>query len=134
MDQHSYNERVIEQFRAGGEIEGMHRDRLLLLTTTGRKSGEPRVAPMMFVQDKGGPVVIASNMGAPHHPAWFLNLEANPAVTVELPDGTYSSEAEVLDGVEYDRVWADLTREFPFFLEHQGKTSRRIPLVRLPRS
>jgi len=134
MDQQAVNEQVIRQFRSGGPVEGMRRERLVLLTTTGRRSAEPRTVPMMFYPDHAGPVVVASNVGAPHHPAWFLNLEADPAVTVELPDETYGTQAEVLDGAEYERVWADVTRDFPFFLDHQSKTRRRIPLVRLARS
>jgi deazaflavin-dependent oxidoreductase (nitroreductase family) len=134
MDQQAINEQVIHQFRSGGPIDGMHRDRLVLLTTTGRRSGERHTAPMMFYPDRGGPVVVASNSGAAQDPAWYLNLEADPTVTVELSDQTYSADAEVLEGAEYDRVWADVTRDFPFFLEHQKKAQRRIPLVRLARS
>jgi deazaflavin-dependent oxidoreductase (nitroreductase family) len=133
MDQLAFNATVIAKFRVGGEIEGLHRERLLLLTTLGRKSGEPRTAPMMFVSD-GDPVVIASNDGASTHPSWFLNLETEPRVTVELPDETYETTAEVLDGEEYERVWAEVTAAAPFFLEHQQRAgARRIPLVRLPR-
>ncbi|THG28814.1 nitroreductase family deazaflavin-dependent oxidoreductase [Naasia lichenicola] len=131
-DQLQFNAQVIEQFRAGGEVQGLHRERLVLLTTTGRRSGEQITAPMMFHLDGGVPVVIASNMGALAHPGWFLNLEADPEVTVELPDKAYRSRAVVLDGAEYDRVWADVTRDSPFFLEHQAQTPRRIPLVSLP--
>lgn len=134
MDLTEINRRVIEQFRAGGEIDGMHRERLLLLTTTGRSSGTPRTTPMMFYPDGGDPIVIASNTGSERHPHWYRNLEQDPAVTVELPDQTYRSEAEILDGPEYDRLWAEITAGYPFFLEHQAKVERRIPLVRLRRS
>ena len=70
---------MIGQFRAGGEIEGMHRDRLLLLTITGTRSGQRRTTPMMFHRDAGRLLVIASNVGAPRHPDWYLNLAAGPA-------------------------------------------------------
>ncbi len=133
MDQLAFNDDLIAKFREGGEIEGMHRDRLLLLTTLGRKTGEPRTAPMMFYIDRD-PVVIASNNGAPRHPSWFLNLEAEPRVTVELPDETYETTAEALDGEDYERVWTEIAAAYPFFAEHQQQAgSRRIPLVRLPR-
>lgn len=133
MDQQAFNEQVIRQFRSGGPVEGMHRERLVLLTTTGRRSGETHTAPMMFYPDRDGPVVVASNEGAAQHLGWYLNLEADPAVTVELPDETYDAQAVVLDGTDYERVWADVTRDFSFFLDHQRKTQRRIPLVRVAR-
>jgi deazaflavin-dependent oxidoreductase (nitroreductase family) len=133
MDQLAFNADLIAKFRDGLEIEGMHRDRLLLLTTLGRRSGDPHTAPMMFQLD-GDPVVIASNNGASAHPAWFLNLETEPRVTVELSDETYETTAEVLHGDEYDRLWAAITTAYPFFVEHQQRAgARRIPLVRLPR-
>ncbi|BDZ44354.1 nitroreductase/quinone reductase family protein [Naasia aerilata] len=134
MDLREINRRVIEQFRSGGEVDGMHRERLLLLTTTGRSSGKPRTTPMMFHRDAGVPIVIASNTGARRHPHWYRNLEVTPSVRVELPDETYECEAEILDGAEYDRLWAEITAAYPFFLEHQAKVERRIPLVRLRRS
>jgi deazaflavin-dependent oxidoreductase (nitroreductase family) len=133
MDQLAFNADLIAKFREGRDLEGMHRERLLLLTTLGRASGEPRTAPMMFHLDED-PIVIASNDGAPRHPFWFLNLEADPRVTVELADDTYETTAEVPGGAEYERLWAEITAAFPFFLEHQKKAGgRRIPLVRLPR-
>ena len=128
------NAHVIEQFRAGGPIEGMHRDRLLLLTTTGRSSGEPRTAPMMFHLDAGTPVVIASAAGAPHDPQWFDNLVADPAVHVELADEEYDAHAVVASGDQHDRLWADITAAYPFFLDHLAKAGRTIPLVLLERA
>jgi deazaflavin-dependent oxidoreductase (nitroreductase family) len=128
------NAHVIEQFRAGGPIEGMHRDRLLLLTTTGRSSGEPRTAPMMFHVDEGRPVVIASAAGAPRDPQWYGNLVADPAVHVELADEEYDARAVVASGDEHDRLWADITAAYPFFLDHLAKAGRTIPLVVLDRA
>jgi len=72
------NKRVIEQFRAGGEIDGMRRDRLVLLTTVGAKSGLRRTTPMMFHRDGDRLLVIASNIGASRHPDWYVNLVAKP--------------------------------------------------------
>ena len=93
MDVREINRRVVKQFRAGGPIEGMHRERLVLLTTTGRRSGEPRTTPLMFDRDGDDVLVIASNVGAPRHPDWYLNLEADPRVTVELDDDRYEARA-----------------------------------------
>ncbi|MDM7831843.1 nitroreductase/quinone reductase family protein [Cellulomonas edaphi] len=130
--QREINARVIEQFRAGGEVEGMHRERLLLLTTTGRTSGERRTTPMMFHVDPGPPprhVVIASNMGAADDPAWCTNLVADPAVHVELADEEFDARAVVASGAEHDRLWADITAAYPFFLDHLARAGRTIPLV-----
>jgi deazaflavin-dependent oxidoreductase (nitroreductase family) len=102
MDPLAFNDGVIAAFRAGSEIDGMHRERLLLLTTLGRTTGSARTAPMMFYLD-ADPIVIASNDGAPRHPSWFLNLEAEPRVTVELSDETYETTAVVVRGDEYER-------------------------------
>ena len=89
MDIQEINRNVIAKFRAGGLIEGMQRDRLVLLTTTGRRSGRRHTTPMMFHRDGDRVLVIASNVGAPKHPQWYLNLLANPRVTVEIGDEAY---------------------------------------------
>src|SRR6266567_2685848 len=107
MDMKEINRRTVEQFRAGGAIDGMHRERLLLLTTVGRRSGERRTTPMMFHRDGEHVYVIASNIGAPRHPDWYLNLAADPDVTVEIGDDTYDATATPLAGAERDHVWAE---------------------------
>src|SRR5262249_11904590 len=122
MDVKETNRRVIEQFRAGGEIDGMHRDRLLLLTTIGRPSGATRTTPMMFHRDGDRVLVIASNIGAPHHPDWYLNLAANPQVTVEIGDETYAARATPATGDEYTRLWTTIKDLYPFFGDHETKT------------
>lgn len=133
MDIRETNRTVIERFRAGQEIEGMHRDRLLLLTTTGRRSGQPRTTPMMFHRDGDRLCVIASNIGAPRHPDWYLNLVADPHVTVEIGDERYSATAAPLTGAERDPVWTEIKRRYPFFADHEAATSRTIPVVALIR-
>ncbi|HJP76728.1 MAG TPA: nitroreductase family deazaflavin-dependent oxidoreductase [Pseudonocardiaceae bacterium] len=134
MDIQDINRRVIEQFRAGGPIDGMHRDRLVLLTTTGARSGEPRTTPMMFHRDGDRVLVIASNVGAPKHPDWYRNLVANPRVSVEIGDEKYQASASTATGAERERLWRVLTENYPFFAEHQTKTSREIPVVVLTRA
>ena len=129
MDMAKVNEKVIEQFRSGGEVDGMHRDRLVLLTTTGRRSGRPHTAPMMALHDGGDLLVVASANGAPRHPSWFLNLEADPHVHVETPDAEFDAVARVLDGAEREHAWSVVTTEAPFFGEHQEQVERRIPVV-----
>lgn len=134
MDVRETNRRVIEQFRAGGPVDGMHRDRLVLLTTTGRRSGREHTTPMMFHRDGERVFVIASNIGAPRHPDWYLNLEVDPAVTVEIGDETYPGSAVPLAGVDRERAWTELKRAYPFFADHEAKTEREIPVVELRRT
>lgn len=134
MDIKEINRATIEQFRAGGEIPGMHRDRLLLLTTTGARTGKAHTTPMMFVEDGDRLLVIASNMGAPKDPDWFTNLSAQPTVTVEVGTQTYQAVAHALAGDEYDRLWGEIKSSHPFFAEHEAQAGRVIPVVALQRA
>ena len=134
MDIKETNRRVIEQFRAGGEIVGMHRERLLLLTTTGARTGQSRTTPMMFQRDGDRLLVIASNMGATAHPDWFHNLVAHPDVTVEVGTETYAAVATPTAGADRDRAWAAIKQANPFFTDHEAKTDREIPVVALTRA
>jgi deazaflavin-dependent oxidoreductase (nitroreductase family) len=123
MDVSEINKRVIEQFRAGGEIDGMHRERLLLLTTTGARSGRPHAA--------GRLLVIASNAGAPRDPDWYRNLVAHPAVQVEIGDDSYPATATPLTGADRERAWAEMKAAYPFLADHEAKAGREIPVVQL---
>ena len=133
MDYREINRKVIEQFRAGGEIDGMHRDRLVLLTTIGAKTGQRRTTPMMFHRDGDRLLVIASNAGAPKDPVWFGNLVREPRVTVEVGDAKYEAVAAVLSGAERDQKWAVLKKAYPFFADHERQAGRTIPVVALTR-
>lgn len=131
MPAHEVDDEVVRRFRAGEQIEGMHRERLVLLTTTGRRTGHPRTSPMMAVDHHGEPMVVASAAGATRHPAWFLNLRDDPRVVVETPDGAARSAiAEVLSGEGRAATWAALVATLPFLAEHQQRAGdREIPLV-----
>ena len=134
-DQNEYNRQLIEQFRAnrglaGGPLEGRA---ILLLTTTGAQSGRRHTTPLMYVPDGARLLVIASNIGAPSHPDWYRNLVAHPQVMVEVGQETFDATAVVLEGVERERVWASIVEQYPFFIDHQAKTTRQIPLVALER-
>jgi deazaflavin-dependent oxidoreductase (nitroreductase family) len=133
MDIQETNRRVIEQFRAGGEIEGMHRDRLVLLTTVGRKTGRRHTRPMMFHRDGDRILVVAANAGAPTDPDWYRNLLHEPAVSVEVGDETYEAVASVLTGADREGQWATLTSAYPFLAEYEVKAGRTIPVVALGR-
>ncbi|MFF5290295.1 nitroreductase/quinone reductase family protein [Paractinoplanes globisporus] len=128
------NNRVITQFRAGGEIDGMHRDRLLLLTTTGARTGGTHTTPMMFHRDGDRVLVIASNSGAPKDPDWYRNLAAHPEVTVEIGDESYAATATPLAGDDYARAWTGIKAAYPFFADHEAKAGREIPVVALTRA
>ena len=129
-----YNRRLIEEFRAGrvepgGPLEGRP---LLLLTTTGAKTGRRHTTPLMYVLDGGRLLVIASNAGAPRHPDWYRNLSADPGVTVEVGAETYGATAAELEGEERERVWGEIVASYPFFAEHGEKAApRRIPVIAL---
>ena len=133
MDMKKVNQRVIEQFRAGGEIEGMQRERLVVLTTVGAKTGQRRSTPMMFHPESDRLLVVASNVGAPQHPDWYINLVTNPHVTVEIGDETYDATATTAEGAERARLWSMLKETYPFFADHEAKTDRCIPVVVLMR-
>jgi deazaflavin-dependent oxidoreductase (nitroreductase family) len=129
MNIREINRKTIEAFRAGGEIEGMHRERLLLLTTVGRVSGQRRTTPMMFHGDGDRLLVMASNVGAPRHPDWYLNLVANPRVTVEVGAESYDALAVPTEGDEREGLWATIKATYPFFADHEAATERVIPVV-----
>ena len=129
------NRNVIEEFRANdGKVSGMFANEpLLLLTTTGAKSGEKRTNPLVHTLDGDRVVIIASFGGAPKHPAWFLNIRANPEVTIELPGETFTNNALIPEGEERRRIYDQHSAEMPRFAEYQAMTSREIPVVVIPR-
>lgn len=136
MAQNDFNLKIIEEFRAnGGETSGPFKGRpLLLLTTTGAKSGESRTTPLVYTRDGDRVVIIASMGGAPKHPAWFLNLRANPAATIEIGTEKFAARASIAEGAERDRLYAAQAEMMPAFAEYQQKTTRQIPVVVLTRS
>jgi deazaflavin-dependent oxidoreductase (nitroreductase family) len=128
-----WNAQIIEEFRSnegrlGGQFEGSP---MLLLTTTGAKTGQKRVNPMMYLSEDGSTYVFASKAGAPTNPDWYHNLVANPQVTVEIGTKTVEATARVLSGQERDEVYARQAKLYPGFGEYQEKTTRVIPVVAL---
>jgi deazaflavin-dependent oxidoreductase (nitroreductase family) len=129
-DIRAHNRQVIEDFRTKGAPPGRA---LLLLTTTGTRTGQPRTTPMMFVRYGDRLLVIASNAGAPRHPDWYRNLLAHPEVTVEVGADRYGATAVPLRGAERERAWAHIVEGYPFFVDHQAGVRRQIPVVALAR-
>lgn len=131
----SYNDAVIAEFRAkGGRVGGNFAGApLLLLTSTGAKSGKPHTAPMMYLQDGDRWVVFASYAGAPTNPAWYHNVVAHPDAVIEVGTETVEVTAVVTEGAERDRLFAEQVARYPGFGEYQEKTTRVIPVVALQR-
>jgi len=132
-----FNQSIIEEFRAnGGTVGGQFAGAdLLLLHTTGAKSGQPRVSPLAYFRIDGKLIVIGSFAGAPVSPAWVHNLRANPRAHVEVgaPSGVeaYGVTARELPAAERDELFGKVAAAAPGFAEYQSKTSRVIPLFEL---
>ena len=130
-----FNENVINEFRAnggkvGGQFEGAS---MMLLTTTGAKSGQARTKPVVYTKDGDRFVIIASKAGAPTNPDWFHNLVANPEVTLEVGDERFPARATVTSGEERRRLYDAQAALMPGFADYAQKTTREIPVVVLDR-
>lgn len=131
-DRITYNRRVVEEFRANeGQVQGWAP--LILLTTRGAKSGQPRVYPLMSVPDRDHYIAVASKGGAPQHPQWYHNLLAHPDVMVEVGTETFAARARLLTGDEREIAFAKAVAVFPPYGEYQKKTARQIPVFLLER-
>ncbi len=102
---------------------------VLLLTTTGRKSGKQRTTPLLYLRDGDDYAIIASVGGAPTHPAWYLNLGANPAATIQIGSKKIAVTAQTATPDERARLWGLATQMYPQYDDYQAKTSREIPVV-----
>ena len=133
-DRHAFNDHVVADLRAhqGQASEGPFAGRrLLVLTTTGARSGLPRTSPLAYTRDGEAYVVIASKGGAPTHPAWYHNLLAHPMVTVEVDGRRFRALAEPVHGAERRRLYDAQAAVMPGFAEYETRTERVIPVVRL---
>ena len=114
----------------GGKLFGrMGKSPIMLLNTVGRKTGRKRTSPLLYVMDGEDFVIIASKGGAPTHPAWYLNLKANPDATVEVGDRKVRVRAEEVDSEEKVRLWQKMVEMYPTYDDYQRKTKREIPLL-----
>ena len=133
FNMNDWNRKIIEEFRthggkAGGPFEGVT---LLLLTTTGAKSGQKRINPMTCLLDDERLFVIAAKGGAPTNPDWYYNLLAHPQVTVELGTEQFAATAVPLEGEERDQIFARETQVHPGTADYQKKVARKIPVIEL---
>ena len=117
----------ISNGKIGGRISGLE---VLLLTTTGRKTGKKRTTPLGYFKDQQGSyIIIGSNAGFDTHPAWFLNLKRQPHVTIQVRDTQVEVDAEVAEPKTRNQLWAQLIKLAPFYDNYTKKTSREIPVV-----
>ncbi len=112
--------------REGHEWRGAH---TLILTTTGRRSGQPRKHPLIYGRHGDDYLVVASAGGAPHHPAWYLNLDANPDVEIQVKAARMTARARTATPEERAELWPIMTREWPDYDGYQTRTDREIPVV-----
>jgi deazaflavin-dependent oxidoreductase (nitroreductase family) len=135
-DYRDANQKIIEEVRANdGKVGGMYAGvPMLLLTTSGARSGQPRVVPLGYSTDNGRIVVIAANSGQPTHPAWYHNLHANPDVTIELGAETFPARAAVTEGAERQRLFEKIVAGIPYFADAQRESPRQFPMVVLDRA
>lgn len=105
----------------------------LLLTSTGAKSGEPRLLPLIYGKQGDNVTIIASKGGAPEHPAWYLNLMANPDCQVQVAHDKFSARARVAQGTEREEIWEHMVSFYPPYTAYQAATDRKIPVIVLER-
>ena len=129
----SFNTALVEEFRAnGGKVAGKYEGaNLLLLTTTGAKTGQPRTTPLAYFRFDGKLIIVGSSWGAQSHPAWVRNLWANPSVHVEVGTDSFDATARALSAAEREALWTQVVATAPVFGEYQGRTHRVIPLFEL---
>lgn len=132
----AFNKNIVDEFRSnggkvGGPFEGAT---LLLLTSTGAKSGEPRLAPLAYLTIDGKIIIIGSKAGADTNPDWVHNLRANPQAHIEIGTDAYDVTAHELPAEERDAMYPKVVALAPAFGEYQAKTSRVIPLFELQRA
>lgn len=131
-----YNKALIDDLRAHGGHSTQPNwvgRQLLILTTTGAKSGERREMPLAYTRDGDRLVVVASKGGAPTHPAWYHNIVANRSVTVEVEGERFAATASIPDGAERRRLYDQHAALHPSFREYEERTERVIPVIVLQR-
>lgn len=117
---------------SGGRIgNNMGGNTILLLHHVGAKSGKKYATPLAYVEDDGAYAIIAAAAGQPRHPGWYHNLKKNPNTTIEIRGKPINVMAEVAAKEKRDKLWAEVSAEFPQFADHQEKTSRVIPIILL---
>jgi deazaflavin-dependent oxidoreductase (nitroreductase family) len=130
----AFNDDIVTKFRTNGGAVADFGGDLLLLTTTGAKSGEPRLSPLAYLTIDGKTIIFGSYAGAPKDPAWVHNLRANPRAHIEVGADSYDVRAHELPPAERDEILPKVLALVPVFADYQSKTSRVIPLFELTRA
>jgi proline iminopeptidase len=130
------DEHVRRYRETGGEVghDWRRGSKILLLTTKGRKTGEPRTVPLIYENDGDRYVIIASKGGAPEHPGWYRNLAQEPQVELQVWDEVFPARARTATGEERERLWKLAAQQWPGYDEYQQQTDREIPVVVLERA
>jgi len=131
-----FGEEHVRRYReTNGEVGHIWRrgSKVLLLTTKGRRTGEPRTMPLIYEDADGAYVIVASKGGARENPGWYRNLVKEPQVELQVKGDVFSARARTATGVERERLWKLAARQWPDYDEYQKRTDRRIPVVVLER-
>jgi deazaflavin-dependent oxidoreductase (nitroreductase family) len=131
-----FGEEHVQRYReTGGEVGHLWKrgSKILLLTTTGRKSGKARTTPLIYEEDGDRYVIVASKGGAPAHPGWYENLQQDPNVELQVLDEVFPARARTAQGEERERLWQLANQQWPDYDGYQTKTDREIPVVVLER-
>jgi deazaflavin-dependent oxidoreductase (nitroreductase family) len=131
-----FGQEHVDRYRATDGEEGhiwLEGSTILLLTTTGRRTGKETTTPLIYQSDGDDLVIVASKGGAAEHPGWFLNLEKNPEVGVQILGDKFRGRARVAEGAERERLWKLMNEAWPHYDEYAEKTDREIPVVVLER-
>ncbi len=132
-----FGEEHVRRYReTGGEVGHIWKrgSKILLLTTKGRNSGEPRTTPLIYENDGDRYVIVASKGGAPQHPGWYRNLQQDPEVELQVLDEVFPARARVAEGQERERLWQLVNGQWPDYNAYQERTDREIPVVVLERA
>jgi deazaflavin-dependent oxidoreductase (nitroreductase family) len=135
-DFNDWNASIVAEFRAnGGKVSGPFEGApMVILHTTGAKSGKERINPLMYLPDGDKVVIFASKAGAPSNPDWYHNIVANPSVTLEVGTETFAGTASVAPKAQRDELYARQAALYPQFAEYEAKTDRVIPVVVIERA
>ena len=127
-----FGEQHVQRYReTGGRVGHDWRNgaKILLLTTKGRKTGEPRTTPLIYAKDGDSYVIVASKGGAPEHPGWYRNLAKEPRVELQVWADVFTVQARTAQGEERERLWRLAAEQWPAYDDYKEKTDREIPVV-----
>jgi deazaflavin-dependent oxidoreductase (nitroreductase family) len=135
--EYPFGQEHVRRYRESGGEDGhiwRRGSKVLLLTTKGRRTGEPTTTPLIYENADGSYVIVASKGGAPEHPGWYRNLSKDPEVEVQVRDDVFPARARTAEGEERERLWRLAAEQWPDYDAYQERTEREIPVVVLERA